>query len=123
FVQGAAPPGARGPLERAVRVTAQWVADAWAAAVEIESLASEIVHTYEELHLLYELGETLTTQLTVSEASDFILEQLLHTLHADWAELTFAELEDEPVPIHLRIGPDTPPIGVAPGEGKHRLSA
>jgi len=121
FVQGAAPPGARGPLERSLRVTAQWVADAWGASLEIESLASEIVHTYEELHLLYELGETLTSQLTVSEAADIILEKLLHTLHADWAELTFSGSEDETAPIHVHASEDISRLAVLPGLGKYRL--
>src|SRR5438067_8761851 len=82
FVQGRATAGAGAALERSLRIVAQWLADAWAAALEIESLAGEIVHSYEELHLLYELGERLTSQLTVPEAADVILEKLLETLHA-----------------------------------------
>ncbi len=123
FVQGAAPLGARAPLERAVRVMAQWIADAWGAAMEIESLASEIVHTYEELHLLYELGETLTSQLTVVEAADVILDKLVHTLHADWAELGYAEDGEVTQPVQIRASDGILPSAVLPGLGKHRLTA
>jgi diguanylate cyclase (GGDEF)-like protein/PAS domain S-box-containing protein len=129
FVQGAALPGPRRPLERTVQVTAEWMSNAWAAAVEIESLVGEIVHTYEELHLLYELGEALTSQLTLTEAADVILERLLHTLPADWAELTFNDGGVDDVqgessePMHVRAGLDTPPVAVLPGLGKHRLPA
>jgi diguanylate cyclase (GGDEF)-like protein len=55
---------------------------------EIESLAAEVVHVYEELHLLYELGEVLTTDLTVSEVSDLLVEKILHALNAGDARLS-----------------------------------
>jgi diguanylate cyclase (GGDEF)-like protein len=57
---------------------------------EIDSLAGEIVHAYEELHLLYELGEVLTSDLSVSQVSDVIVEQMLNALTADDAELRLA---------------------------------
>ena len=57
---------------------------------EIYSLAAEIVHAYEELHLLYELGEVLTSDLTVSDVSNLIVEKILHALHAGDAELSLA---------------------------------
>jgi diguanylate cyclase (GGDEF)-like protein len=58
---------------------------------EIDSLAGEIVHAYEELHLLYELGEGLTSTLGVTNATNLILEKILHALNAGYAELS---LED-----------------------------
>ena len=45
---------------------------------EIDSLAAEIVHAYEELHLLYELGDVLTSDLSVSEVSNLIVDKILH---------------------------------------------
>ena len=51
---------------------------------EIDSLAAEIVHAYEELHLLYELGQVLTSDLSVSQVTDLILEKILHALSAYW---------------------------------------
>lgn len=85
---------------------------------EIDSLAGEIVHAYEELHLLYELGETLTGQLTVAQAADLILDKILNTLQAAWAELSLA---DAGAPVHVRVGtaPDAPG---APRGGEQRLS-
>ena len=59
---------------------------------EIESLAAEIVHAYEELHLLYELGEVLTTDLTVGEVSDLLVEKILHALNAGDARLALGAM-------------------------------
>jgi diguanylate cyclase (GGDEF)-like protein len=57
---------------------------------EIQSLAAEIVHAYEELHLLYELGEVLTSDLTLSEVTSLIVDKILHALDAGDAELSLA---------------------------------
>jgi diguanylate cyclase (GGDEF)-like protein len=54
---------------------------------EIQSLAAEIVHAYEELLLLYELGEVLTSDLTVSEVTSLIVEKIFQALDAGEAEL------------------------------------
>jgi len=62
-----------------------------ALRAEIDSLAGEIVHAYEELHLLYELGEGLTSTLGLANATNLILEKILHALNAGYAELS---LED-----------------------------
>ena len=55
---------------------------------EIHSLAAEIVHAYEELHLLYELGQVLTSDLTVSEVTSLIVEKIFQALNAGDAELS-----------------------------------
>jgi diguanylate cyclase (GGDEF)-like protein/PAS domain S-box-containing protein len=65
---------------------------------EINSLAAEIVHAYEELHLLYELGEVLTSDLGVSEVTSLIVEKILHALTAGDAELRLAS-SSEPVRV------------------------
>ena len=54
---------------------------------EIQSLAAEIVHAYEELHLLYELGEVLTTDLSVADVTNLVTDKILHALNADDARL------------------------------------
>jgi len=64
---------------------------------EIHSLAAEIVHAYEELHLLYELGEVLTSDLSVSDVTNLIVEKILHALNAGDAELRLES--SEPVRI------------------------
>jgi diguanylate cyclase (GGDEF)-like protein len=55
---------------------------------EIDSLAAEIVHAYEELHLLYELGEGLTSDLNVAEVTRLLLDKIVHALRAADAELS-----------------------------------
>src|SRR5687767_6222078 len=57
----------------------------------LDRLAGEIVHAYEELHLLYELGAGLTSTLGVANATSLILEKILHALNAGYSELS---LED-----------------------------
>jgi diguanylate cyclase (GGDEF)-like protein len=57
---------------------------------EIDSLAAEIVHAYEELHLLYELGEVLTSDLSVSQVTHLIVDKIVHALDAGHAELRLA---------------------------------
>jgi diguanylate cyclase (GGDEF)-like protein len=71
---------------------------------EIRSLAGEIVHAYEELHLLYELGDVLTSDLTVAEVTSLILEKILHALNAADAELSLAASNDAGRLAH--VGPD-----------------
>ena len=76
---------------------------------EIDSLAAEIVHAYEELHLLYELGEVLTSDLGVAQVTDLIIEKILHALNAGAAELRLAA-SNQPVRLARtcveRAGPD-----------------
>jgi diguanylate cyclase (GGDEF)-like protein len=76
---------------------------------EIDSLAAEIVHAYEELHLLYELGEVLTSHLGVAQVTDLIIEKILHALNAGAAELRLAS-SNQPVRLARtcveRAGPD-----------------
>ncbi|HEX5501926.1 MAG TPA: diguanylate cyclase [Thermomicrobiales bacterium] len=92
---------AREHLDTAARLAAAHIAATWRAAQEIDSLAGEIVHAYEELHLLYELGEALMGQLTVARAADLILEKILNVLHATCAELI---VDDPAEPVRIRHG-------------------
>src|SRR4051794_11970329 len=81
---------------------------------EIDSLAAEIIHAYEELHLLYELSEGLTGSLSVGQATRLILEKILHALNAGYAEL------------HLSSGTVrvwSPTLDGPAGGSEHRLSA
>ena len=80
---------------------------------EIHSLAAEIVHAYEELHLLYELGQVLTSDLGVSEVTSLIVEKILHALTAGDAELRLAS-SSEPVRVSR--------ANVATAGADHRLS-
>jgi GAF domain-containing protein len=80
---------------------------------EIHSLAAEIVHAYEELHLLYELGQVLTSDLTVSEVTCLIVEKIFQALNAGDAELS---LTSAGLPVRISRGSE------ATGGPDHRLS-
>ena len=80
---------------------------------EIHSLAAEIVHAYEELHLLYELGQVLTSDLTVSEVTGLIVEKIFQALDAADAELS---LTSASLPVRISRG------SVATAGPDHRLS-
>ncbi len=80
---------------------------------EIHSLAAEIVHAYEELHLLYELGQVLTSDLTVSEVTGLIVEKIFQALIAGDAELSLTSAS-----LPVRISRDS--VGAAGPD--HRLS-
>ncbi len=80
---------------------------------EIHSLAAEIVHAYEELHLLYELGQVLTSDLTVSEVTSLIVEKIFQALAAGDAELS---LTSASLPVRISRG------SVATAGPDHRLS-
>ncbi len=80
---------------------------------EIHSLAAEIVHAYEELHLLYELGQVLTSDLTVSEVTSLIVEKIFQALSAGDAELS---LTSASLPVRISRG------SVATAGPDHRLS-
>jgi diguanylate cyclase (GGDEF)-like protein len=71
---------------------------------EINSLAAEIVHAYEELHLLYELGEVLTSDLSVSDVINLIVDKIVHALNAADADLSLASTTGDGRLAH--IGPD-----------------
>ncbi len=80
----------RQDFESILRTTAIGLEESWSAAEEIENLAGEILHAYEELNLLYGLGEILTGKLNVAtgaEVIDLVLERILSTIAASWAEI------------------------------------
>lgn len=86
-------------LHLIAQTTAAWVATLWEDAGEIDNLAREIVHAYEELHLLYELGESLARQFDGAGAADFVLEKIVGALGASFAEL---QLTDGTVRTYMR---------------------
>jgi diguanylate cyclase (GGDEF)-like protein/PAS domain S-box-containing protein len=91
FVEVTGSAAERGALGTIVQTTATRLAEAWQVAHEIDNLASEIVHAYEELHLLYDLGEALTSQMSVSTAVELIMDKVLSTLPAIRVELHLGE--------------------------------
>lgn len=107
------------PLDKAAQVVALRVGDAWSVSQELDSLSGEIVHAYEELHLLYELGDALADQLTVAQAAEVILEKLLATLSASWGEL---RLDNEQEPF-ARVNPRLLSEPLVRGTDGHQLNA
>lgn len=55
---------------------------------EVSNLASEIVHTYEELHLLYSLGEALGGVLDLNAACEMIVGAMVTPLNAGKASIS-----------------------------------
>src|SRR5258708_3947222 len=91
-------------------------------AADVIVRREEIVRVYEELHLLYGMSETLTDQLTVAEGASFIdliLDKILSTVAASWAEL---ELSDTGI-IHRRVTTYTGPVDAERHPGHHLLQA
>jgi PAS domain S-box-containing protein len=107
-------------LEAAAETVAAWLTDAWAAAEEIDSLAREVVHAYEELHLLYGLGEALGDRLSVAAAAEIILEQTVAALGAARAELRLAGPEGT---IFVRPAAAAGAPGGPAAGARHRLTA
>ncbi|MGH2352360.1 MAG: putative bifunctional diguanylate cyclase/phosphodiesterase [Chloroflexota bacterium] len=111
---------AAGMALAAATTAAAWIADLWAAAGEVDSLAGEIVRAYEELYLLYELGESLTSPLGVPTAADFVLQKIVHALHASWAEVRLADGSTRAIGQGEVVGsPAPPPAGRETPPGHH----
>jgi PAS domain S-box-containing protein len=87
------------------------------AAEEIDSLCAELLRTYEELHLLYDLGDALTGQLPLAAASRLILDRIANTLHPAWAEL---RLQANGLVTRVERG-ETPPSPPGPAAATHQL--
>ncbi|MCL5959245.1 MAG: EAL domain-containing protein [Chloroflexi bacterium] len=102
----------RARLNEAARLASAWIAYAWKTALETDSLAREIVRSYEELHLLYELGGGLTSHQSVSAAADLILEKTLLTVPAAQAVIRLQSPEEQ---VYVKHSPPTAPDSARPG--------
>ncbi|HEY8743460.1 MAG TPA: PAS domain S-box protein, partial [Chloroflexota bacterium] len=105
-------------LARLAEMTATRLAEAWAAAQDVESLSNELLRTYEELHLLYQFSEALTGQLSVVAAGKLLLEKLLDGLRASRAELFLGE---PPVAFQVVTDPYRSIGGAEPASDGHTL--
>lgn len=74
-----------------------WLEDLLILEYEVESLAHEVVRSYEELHLLYELGDALVGVLDVEQACQKIVQSILLPLDAARASLTLLQHGTEQV--------------------------
>ncbi|HEY3079880.1 MAG TPA: ATP-binding protein [Chloroflexota bacterium] len=107
-------------LSAVAETIAAWLADAWSAAGEIDSLAREVVHAYEELHLLYGLGGALGDRLSVAAAAEIILEQTVVALGVARAELRLTEPEGT---VFAHPAGRSPNGRANVADGRHRLIA
>lgn len=105
-------------VSRAVRVAADRIADAWATHLELDNLAGEIVHNYEELHLIYEVGKLLTSQLGLDDAAGIVLRHIEHALGAAQVVLTL-EAPREAVYATPSLAPGDAGIPNGPGDGHY----
>jgi signal transduction histidine kinase len=64
------------------RITDQFLAD-----LELDSLSNEILHTYEMLHVIYDLTENLGRSLDSSSIGTHVIEQIMAPLHAQRARV------------------------------------
>ena len=117
-VEATGPADMRSYVALAANLTAARITDAWLATQEIASLAGEVVHAYEELHVLYELGEALTGYLTLTQVADMLLEKISNTLQPLWAELRFT---DGQAPLHVRCSALLGQERTAPSNTDHSL--
>jgi diguanylate cyclase (GGDEF)-like protein/PAS domain S-box-containing protein len=78
-------------LEQITQITAARIAEPWNAAIEIESLAGEIVQLYDALHLIYELGDTLSSVDSAMTGGSFILEKIMAVLSATYGEFRLSD--------------------------------
>ncbi|HLZ09189.1 MAG TPA: EAL domain-containing protein, partial [Chloroflexota bacterium] len=76
----------RADLEQIAQITAARIAEPWNAAIEIESLAGEIVQVYDALHLIYELGDSLSSIDSAMTGASSILEKIMAVLTATCGE-------------------------------------
>lgn len=70
---------------------AYWLEDVLALEHEIGSLTHAVVHSYEELHVLYELGGVLGGVLDVAHAGQLIVQALVASLGAAHVTLTLLQ--------------------------------
>jgi diguanylate cyclase (GGDEF)-like protein/PAS domain S-box-containing protein/putative nucleotidyltransferase with HDIG domain len=105
--------------DRVARLTATWLADVWSAAEEADSLAGEIVHTYEEIHLLDELGETLSDHVDLPTIAKLVLKAIVSTLGGTCALLELADSGARfPYAQGVLDPPTQRPVSVADSHGR-----
>jgi diguanylate cyclase (GGDEF)-like protein/putative nucleotidyltransferase with HDIG domain len=87
-------------------VIALWIEDMLTLEAELASLTHEVVHAYEELHVLYELGAALSGVLAVEAVCETVVRTILRPLDAACARLVLTTPEGERIVAELRT-PDS----------------
>lgn len=74
-------------LRRCLRIAAEWIAARIRAQSDLDSLSGEILNKYEELSLLYELGDEMGSLFDTGEISRIVLNKALSVIGARKASL------------------------------------
>ncbi len=76
-----------GKARRSVQLAAEWINDRINAEYNINSLSGEILNKYEELNLLYELGEEIASVFNTREICEIVLQKALSVIGAEKASI------------------------------------
>jgi signal transduction histidine kinase/ActR/RegA family two-component response regulator len=82
-------------LYQLVHLIGQRIEDRLAAETEINSLASEIIHTYDVLHVLYDLTATLGSVMDMTSIGTVVTERILEPLGALQSSVTLLNNSEE----------------------------
>ncbi|GAC1636788.1 MAG: hypothetical protein NVS4B8_00700 [Herpetosiphon sp.] len=93
--------GGCGDIYWAANLLASWLDDLLRLENEIESLSSEVVHSYSELHLLYDLGTRLGGVVEPEVASELVIKELVVHIGAAEAELLLGTHQEQRRVAHV----------------------
>ena len=105
----------RPPAENHLRMLVPVVAQILRGAQEVEHAALELAERYEEINLLYTIGEILGRTVTLEEAAATILTEISETVGARHASILVHEPGTEMLHVVAAIGADAktaPPIRI-----------
>ncbi len=105
----------RPPAENHLRLLVPIVAQILRGAQEVEHAALELAERYEEINLLYTIGEILGRTVTLEEAAATILTEISETVGARHASILVHETGTEMLHVVAAIGADArsaPPIRI-----------
>ena len=100
-----APCGTEGePAEKHLRLLLPFVAQILRGAQEVEHAAIELAERYEEINLLYTIGEILGRTVTLEDAATTILTEISETVGARHASILVHEPGTEMLHVVAAIG-------------------
>ncbi len=113
--------GDAGRVRTIVGLAARWLSDKGRVEHAIESLAGELSNKYEELNLLYELGEEMASVLDTTEICRIVLRKAREVIGAERAAVLLWRPDKGVLETAASLGPWQDPEGglwrVEPGRG------
>lgn len=103
------------PAEKHLRLLLPFIVQILRGAQEVEHAALELAERYEEINLLYTIGEILGRTVTLEEAATTILTEISETVGARHASILVHEPATDMLHVVAAIGTDSaggPPIRV-----------